>query len=220
MATPLGTKRKDHGTPTPEDFRSDGARPKRGRGEPIPMEDTAEAAVGEIAAMSYADAAMAKAQEDALKLAPDWAKVILGILRTDIKNLNRADIALKRALNHNDSRITTIEGENSKLTQIVKRHNTAFDELNLKFAKLESSYKKLEERVIRHEVQARKTNIMFCGIPEDGVDSWDSCRQKVNHVIALMGLGADPREIMMDKVHRVGPPLELPGEETRNPDRL
>ena len=73
--TPGGTKRKKD-TPTPVNQRPDGTLTKRGRGEPIPMENTAEPQepqVGnrvELPKKTYAQIAMEKAQEEAMKVAP------------------------------------------------------------------------------------------------------------------------------------------------------
>ena len=174
METPRGAKRTKEGTPTPDDERSDGGRLKRGRGEPIPMDTIKEPEVGAIAAkstMSYADAAMHRAQEEAMKLAPDWAKVIVSILRDNISKLGQTTKDLRSSIDHNDTRLTKIEQDESKVRVNVTQNTTAIDEIKLKFAKLEVEHKKLQERVIRHEAQARKTNILFCGIREDGADT-------------------------------------------------
>jgi hypothetical protein len=71
---------------------------------------------------------------------------------------------------------------------------------------MEVSYKHLEERVIRQEVQARRPNLLFCGIAEDHNDTWLDCRRKVDRVMADMNMDIDPRMIKVDKVHRLGPP--------------
>jgi hypothetical protein len=92
------------------------------------------------------------------------------------------------------------------LTKTVDKHESRLEDMDRKFAKMEVSMKKMEEKIVRHEAQARKTNLLFCGIPEDGQDTWAKCRSKVDRVMNKMGLSSDPSQIRVDKVHRLGPP--------------
>jgi predicted nuclease with TOPRIM domain len=141
-----------------------------------------------------------------MNVAPDWAKVILSVIRSDIKSLGQVTANLINSNKFTDVRINNLEKANTKLRTEVTKHQQDLDSLNLRFAKMESAYKGLEERVIRQEVQARKPNLLFCGIPEDNRDTWRESRIKVDHIMLQMGLAADPRQIKVDKVHRLGPP--------------
>jgi hypothetical protein len=156
------------------------------------------------------DSGMTREQEEAMQIAPAWAKVILSFIRDDISALGHFSREVSDSINFNDTRIKSLESENVKLQTSVTKHQSEIESLNTRLAKLEVSQKTVEERVIRHEVHARKPNLIISGIREDGNDTWDACRTKVNDVLATMGLGYNPREIKMDKVHRLGPPPNVP----------
>ena len=208
-ATPGQTKIKNQGTPTPEFERRGGEPAKRGRGEPIPMQSDMEPQVGNrviLTRKTYAEVAMEKAQEAAMAEAPPWAKVILNAIKTNIATLGQVTVDLGNSIKFTDIKVEDLEKENTRLKTEVDDHQISLDAISLRLAKMDVAYKNLEERVIRQEAQARKPNLLFCGLAEDNRDSWFDCRRKVDRVMADMGLDIDPRMIKVDK----SPPARTP----------
>ena len=152
---------------------------------------------------------MVRQQEEAMKLAPPWARVILTVLKENITALGKASCDMTTSINFNSNKGKDLEEDNVKLNKAVTSNQVAMDDMSLKFAKMEVAFKSLENRVIRQEAQAKKPNILFCGVREDGRDTWDECRVKVNNIMAHMGV-QNPQNIRVDKVHRVGPPPRTP----------
>ena len=235
--TPTGVPKRgrDDRTPTPGEEQRGAIAIKRNRREsgssipvrinrmepPITMEaldDVPERKKLEITVRLPGEYTMQKEQVAAMNTAPPWAKVILSVIREDIKELGRVSTHVVDRLNYDDDRIIALEKENKQLRTDVDHHQIEMDSMSLRLAKLEVANKKVVERVIRHEVHARKPNLIFCGIPEDGRDTWDECRHKVNNVIASMRLGINPREIKMDKIHRLGPQPYIPKGRFRDRD--
>jgi hypothetical protein len=106
IPTPTGSKRKgdERRTPTPDNENRGGSRVRRmafsdGKGGPIAMQglndESPERTLNgakdptkggaRINIIETPTPAMAKQQEDAMKLAPPWAKVILSVLRETFK---------------------------------------------------------------------------------------------------------------------------------------
>ena len=216
-ATPGGVKRKANmyniRTPTPVQENRGGCLVKKGRGEPIQMESTDEeepVVGGACAFKTYAEAALERAQIEAMKEAPPWARVILSAIKDNLTKLSTANTDLVNSLKFTNTRVKTLETDHTQVRTDVDDNKKCLDEMSLKFAKMQVEMKKLENRVIRQESQARKPNILFCGIPEDGADTWDDCRRKVDNAMLSMGLGQRVHDIRVDKVHRLGPPPRLP----------
>jgi ribA/ribD-fused uncharacterized protein len=158
---------------------------------------------------------MEKAQIDAMNVAPPWAKVILTVINGNISGLRQTTTEIKDSLTFQNNKIKVLEDKNEDLEKIVTAHQLQLDEINLKYARMNVAFKKLEERMVRQEVHARQPNLLFCGLPEDGLDTWRDCRRKVDHVMQQMGLQTDPRQMKVDKVHRLGPPPTR-GRDPRN----
>jgi hypothetical protein len=228
--TPVRPKRgRDDQTPTPTDERRDGTRVKSlkvDKGQPIHMdkldENKAENSVetiksqkievlgksGESAESMEIEELNEEYLEDVekvrniMKVAPPWARV----LRHDILDFRNVSSEVHKAVKLNDTRVKELEDDNVKLNQRVKVNEDKLVDMSNKFEKMQLNMKKLEEKVLRQEVHARKPNLLFCGIAEDGRDTWDECRRKINNVMAKMSLGYDPAQIKVDRVHRLGIP--------------
>jgi hypothetical protein len=139
---------------------------------------------------------------DLMQDAPPWARVF----RDEIRSLCRVITNMSDSDKYTDNRITDLENSNSKLCHEAEITKTTIEVLNNKVERMELRFNALEEKVMRHEVQARKCNLLFYGLAEDGHDSWLDCRRKVDRALANTSIRMDPQQIKIDKVHRLGAP--------------
>ena len=147
ISTPKGSKRKKKdGTPTPV-HEASGSVAKKNKGDPIPMEnpENVEYMFDEIGnpepgtepSKSYAKIVLEQSQREAMKLAPPWAKVILTVIRDDIKELKDITGDMSRSITHNDLEIKKLVDVNKLLTQKVANHQVEIDSISLRCAKIE-----------------------------------------------------------------------------------
>ena len=222
FSTPGGTKRKDR-TPTPDFERRGGFLAKSLRGNPIEIQGMAEEAeitpqnpqksTNKPLTFTFMSDKVSTILPgpgvinidnvvDLMQDAPPWARVF----RDEIRSLCRVITNMSESDKYTDTRITELEEDNSKLNHEAGISKNKIEVLSNKLERMEIRFDALEEKVLRHEVQARKCNLLFYGIAEDGRDSWLECRRKIDRALANTSIRMDPQQIKIDKVHRLGAP--------------
>ena len=121
--------------------------------------------------------------------------------------------ALKRDFKQDISAVRSELGEVVKLIESASAEISALKKENeslkpqmattlCKFTALKEEASGLKERVIRQEDYSRRENLRFYNITEDPNESIEQCKSKAKEVIT--SLGANPNEISVHAIHRVG----------------
>jgi ribA/ribD-fused uncharacterized protein len=91
-------------------------------------------------------------------------------------------------------------GQAKDAVETARRSEKCIGELRTENYKLQSTVNDMQQKLLNLELQSRRNNLIFCGVPEQENEKWEDCENAVADILGSIGM----QGVKFERVHRLG----------------